>query len=117
MWSVNGLTIGCLKLGQGVGPKMFEGLPFVLKSVSTIYIYIYICQVWQRGLSSLVLLQSFPAPSLMRSVPLLLGQFSAIEQCQKPPTNSLSKLVNSNLPVEAKTAVAEACGSHRVSIW
>ena len=40
----------------------------------------------------------------------------APEQRQKPPTNSLSKLVNSNLPAEAKTAVVEACGSHRVSI-
>ena len=41
----------------------------------------------------------------------------ANEQRQKPPTNSLSKLVNSNLPAEARTAVEEACGSHRASIW
>ena len=52
-----------------------------------------------------VLLQS---PYLLLSALLL----RALEQRQKPPTNSLSKLVNTNLPAEAKAAVVEACGSH-----
>ena len=37
-------------------------------------------------------------------------------QRQKPLTNRLSKLVNANLPAEAKTPVVEARGSHRVSL-
>ena len=41
----------------------------------------------------------------------LVEQASPHEQRQKPLMNRFNKLVNSNLPAEAKTAVVEAYGS------
>ena len=62
-------------------------------------------------------LRQFAEKEAGRSVENMLRQsIETDEQRQKPLRNCSNKLVNSNLPVEAKAAVVEARGSHRISI-